>query len=168
MDTFLEETDDILRQATKTLQALKLYLPPNSVFIFDIDNTLLESFALQPSERKDGIRPPFPAVVKFYHRVQQIGIPIILLSGRHDSQREEIEYNLDLANIKGYEDLILRQENEGTLNHAVYKANHRQLIANARTIIGSVGNNWTDFEGGNTGLIFKIPNWYQSQPSILS
>lgn len=162
MDEFIEETNDVLQQATKTLRSLLPHLPSNSVVIFNVDNTLLERFALPPSERKGMNRPfraPFPPVVHFYHQVQQMGIPIIILTARHEYRREETIENLAIAGIQGYDDLILRQEDENNLSHAEYKAKHRHLIATTRTIIGSVSNNWDDFEGGDTGIIIKIPNW---------
>ena len=53
MDEFIEETNDVLQQATKTLRSLLPHLPSNSVVIFNVDNTLLERFRFHPLKEKE-------------------------------------------------------------------------------------------------------------------
>ena len=68
--------------------------------------------------------------------------------------------NFDVHGITGFERLITRTPEEKNKKVGAYKSAWRKkLVQEGHIIVGCVGDQLSDFEGGNTGYRVKIPNY---------
>ncbi|KAG0618248.1 hypothetical protein M758_4G048700 [Ceratodon purpureus] len=82
------------------------------------------------------------------------------ITGRPESQGQNTSQNLYNAGYTGWASLILRQPIEETWPAVQYKAKYRTMLENnGYRIRSSLGDQWSDLQGGNTGeRTFKLPN----------
>ena len=74
--------------------------------------------------------------------------------------REATRRNLIEQGYTKFDTLIVRSEAERNLSAASFKLQKRnELVKNGYDIIASVGDQQSDFEGGNTGYEIKLPNY---------
>lgn len=148
------------------------YVGETPTVIFDVDDTLLDQYAFIKSI-KFGCAAPFlhewalcactPVIreVKvLYDYLITHGFTIIFLTGRNDSEHAATLKNFELQGITGFEKLITRSPEEKNKKVGAYKSAWRKMLVRAGyVIVGCVGDQWSDFEGGNTGYQVKIPNY---------
>ncbi|MER7585710.1 HAD family acid phosphatase [Kitasatospora sp. NPDC097691] len=121
--------------------------------VFDIDNTTLAThfhpFAMP------GIQP----VVELAQYAHSRGVAIIFITARVDfieaitrSSLQSAGYTVDELHGRGIGDLFKSVQQ--------YKTDERIKVENeGYTIIASVGNNWTDLNGGHAERTFKLPDY---------
>ncbi|CAN0877054.1 Acid phosphatase 1 [Linum grandiflorum] len=145
------------------------------VWVFDVDETLLSNLPYYArrgfgSEVFDAVdfdnwvdeaaAPALEPSLKLYHQLLELGIKIILLTGRSESQRVVTEENLRVAGFHSWDRLILRGlEDHGKLA-ATYKSEKRSLmLEQGFRIVGNSGDQWSDLLGCPiSNRSFKIPN----------
>ena len=138
--------------------------------VFDVDETMLNNL---PEIRRNDfgyIRSSWvmwvnsskgPAIapsLELYRTARKLGIAIIILTGRFESERAATEINF--ANV-GYEDYLAFKllADGATGTTASFKAAQRaQYVAEGYTIIANIGDQKSDFEGGYSERDFKLPN----------
>lgn len=153
----------------------KLTVNEKDIVLFDIDDTMTSHCAFRIQAKEDGLyndayffeyikqanSPVIPEVLEFYNKVKEHGYTIVLLTGRSEDYLEATQEMLAKNGYTGYSRLILKTKEEKAkyTTAAEYKAQKRlELINEGFAIIASVGDQDCDFEGGNTGIMVKLPN----------
>jgi acid phosphatase len=145
---------------------------PDSAVVFDIDDTLLWSyhdmkkiqFGFVPKLFHDWIMkaetPSVPHVKRLYNFFVEHGCKIILLTGRRFDERDATVRNLNRAGYTKIDLLITRSEAELSLTALEYKSKQRQrLQQQGYTIIATIGDQYSDLDGGYAYYKVKIPNY---------
>ncbi len=158
-------------------QAIEYFYPriccgPDSAVIFDIDDTLLWSY-YDMKKIQFGFVPPLyhewvlkaqspavPHVKRLYDFFVDRGCKIILLTGRRFDERSATIENLKNQGFNKIDLLITREENELNLTAVEYKIKHRKVLQEkGYRIIASIGDQYSDLEGGYAEYKVKIPNY---------
>ena len=146
-------------------------LTTNSVVVFDVDETALSNydavtkvhFGYVESMWNDWINeykaPAIPEVKALYDFVIAKNITVIFITGRDISQFDVTYKNLKNAGYTKFDTLILKN-NSIHQSTGKYKWDKRkELSAKGFNIIASVGDQESDFEGGDYGIKIKLPNY---------
>jgi acid phosphatase len=158
-------------------QAIEYFYPrvccgAESAVVFDIDDTLLWSyhemkktqFGFIPKLFHEWIlkaeAPVVPHVKRLYNFFVERGCQMILLTGRRFDERDATIQNLQRAGFNKIDLLITRGEDELKLTALEYKSKHRrELEEQGYTIIATIGDQYSDLEGGYAYYKVKIPNY---------
>ncbi len=153
-------------------QIEKLTLDKNSAVIFDVDETALSNynstkeigFGYVRELWHNGIlkadEPAIPETKKFYNWLISKNIKVIFLTGRYEEVREATIKNLIYAGYTKFDTLIVRNSQESKIPAAEFKpAKRNELVEKGYNIIASVGDQWSDLVGGNSGIKIKLPNY---------
>jgi acid phosphatase len=164
------ELDTIIADAIRQLNSLQI--GKNSAFVFDVDETALSNFEYEmkydfgyiKSEWDKWVETekavPIRQVKAFYDTLVSRGIKIIFITGRSQSQYQATFNNLKKAGYGTFDTLICRGTNETNLTAREFKSlKRKELTEKGYKIIGSIGDQWSDLEGGYTILKVKIPNY---------
>lgn len=165
-----EEMNEIIKDAKEKFN--KIEVKNNSAAIFDVDDTALLNY--QISKRLDfgydykivqdwvmsGKLPAIKQTKEFYDYLKSKGLKIIFLTGRQQEEYDITYQNLIEQGYTGFDTLIVRNERERKIGAGQFKSSKRkELINKGYEIIICIGDQWTDFEGDNTGIKVKIPNY---------
>jgi acid phosphatase len=158
-------TKDLDLQADRAIAFLhrRILHPPTQdklVLILDIDETTLSNYDEMTSAdfAYDSARfnawvdsakaPAIPGTLRLYKEAQRLGVSVIFLTGRSESQRAVTEQNLRAAGFDNWQQLILRQPDEDSATAQAYKSAARaRIAASGYKIILSVGDQWSDLRG---------------------
>ncbi len=92
--------------------------------------------------------PAIPGTLRIFQEAQKLGVAVIFLTGRTESQRAVTEQNLHNAGFDNWQQLILRQSEEESLSALDYKSAARgRVVASGYKIILNVGDQWSDLRG---------------------
>jgi len=144
----------------------------NATVVFDIDDTILSgycneksiSFGYIPKLSHEWIlRADAPAIQQTKHLYDYLvgrGFHIIFLTGRKHDEYDATIKNLNAQGFTHFDKLIVREQYEQNLTAKAYKsARRKQLTKEGYRIVGDVGDQWSDLEGGYSGYKIKIPNY---------
>ncbi|MCX7909816.1 MAG: hypothetical protein N2560_09945 [Ignavibacteria bacterium] len=167
---YQEELDSIITDAIRQVRLLPL--PKNAAFVFDIDETALSNMEyelkydfgyIREEWNKwvmEGRAPAIRQVKNFYDTLRSLGIKIIFITGRGMEQYNATFKNLEKVGYVGFDTLICRTKDEAQLTAREYKSKKRkELTEKGYKIIGTIGDQWSDHEGGYTIIIVKLPNY---------
>lgn len=167
---FDNECKNIFEDAV--VQIEKLSLPNNAAVIFDVDETALSNYNSTKSTGFGYVReiwhngvlraeePAVPQTKIFYDWLVFKNIKIIFLTGRYQEVYEATKKNLITKGFSQFDTLIVRDMNEMKIPAAEYKTQKREeLVKKGYNIIACAGDQWSDLEGGNTGIKIKLPNY---------
>jgi predicted secreted acid phosphatase len=137
--------------------------------VFDIDETSLSNWAamsdcglcsykieakLYPDAQGAAIVP----VLELFNFAKSKGVKAFFLTGRKEAERGSTIRNLTAAGYSGWEDLIMRPD-DNTDPARVYKPARRQAIAaKGYTIVLNIGDQASDLAGCCAERSFKLPN----------
>ena len=136
---------------------------PNQKFavVLDIDETTLSNY----SEMLDrgfaydskafatwvdtATAPAIPGTLKLVKEAERLGVNVIFLTGRPESQRASTERNLHSAGFDGWQKLILRPLDEQKPQCAGIQIDRKEedYIDAGFKIILNVGDQWSDLRG---------------------
>ncbi len=163
MDEAIEEGLKLVRQFTPD---------GKSAFVFDVDETALSNFAYEIKYDFGYIReewdkwvmeeraPAIPQVKRFYDSLITWGFKVIFITGRGMNQYQATLNNLKKVGYQTFDTLICRSPEERTLSAVEYKSiKRKELTLKGYRIIGTIGDQWSDHEGGYTILKIKVPNY---------
>ena len=149
----------------------------NSTVIFDIDDTTLSDYADEKSISFGYIPKLFhewvlsadaPAIAqtkRLYDYLIKRGFKIIFLTGRKHNEYYASVKNLKDQGFGYFEKIIVRKKNEDDITAQKYKtAWRKQLIKEGYKIIGNIGDQLSDLNGGYSGYKMKVPNYRYSIP----
>lgn len=150
----------------------KQIINPNSVIIFDVDDTALYNWHpagdfiwSQPpfsQNWQQKIKPAIKPVLELFNQLRAQGYKIIFLTSRSDNDYENTKHELKSAGYTNFEKLILMPTKlafDRNIKTADWKLSVRKELAQTYDIVGCVGDRVADFEGGYAGYEVKIPNY---------
>jgi hypothetical protein len=174
------ELDIIINNA---IRQLDVFFPgnPHSVekaerpaIVFDVDETALTSV---PRGRECGFKfipelehlwivsastPANPGVLRLFRWVQENlpEVEIFFLSGRRKKEYHATQFNLKREGFFPYSRLIVKDEADQNVTTAQYKLEQRrELEEQGYSIVATIGDQWSDFDGGHSGYVVKLPNY---------
>jgi acid phosphatase len=168
-EKFNYDVDNAIDDGLANLQQLEI--PKNAAFVFDIDETALSNleyelrynFGYDPKTWDEWIKEAnataIPGVKRLYDSLIARGIKIIFITGRNFALIKDTELNLKKAGYNLYDTLICKTPEFKGKKAVEYKSQIRNELSNKYKIIGSVGDQWSDLEGGWTIIKIKIPNY---------
>ena len=164
------ELDEVIADAKQKFS--KIEIKNNSVIIFDVDETALNNYGLalmmdfgyvydlNKKWNEELKAPAIPQVQDLYNYLLQRGTKIIFLTGRNYTEYEVTYKNLVQAGYTKFDTLVTQREDELNLKSQEFKSKKRdELTKQGYDIIGTVGDQWTDLTGPNSGIQIKIPNY---------
>ena len=167
---FDNECKEIINDAITKIEQLKL--DDKSAVVFDVDETALSNYQHtkeigfgfimslwhQWMLQADGTA--IPQTKRFYQWLVSKNIKVIFISGRYEEVREATRKNLINQGYIKFDTLIVRRPDEKSISAAEFKARKRAgLSKKGYKIIASIGDQWSDLVGGNTGIKIKLPNY---------
>jgi predicted secreted acid phosphatase len=104
--------------------------------------------------------PAIPQVKDLYDFLVQKGFKIIFITGRRDNLYYPTFTNMKSAGYVEFDTLITRRQDDHKTTAADYKSQKRkELVEKGYVIAGCVGDQLTDCEGENCGIVVKLPNY---------
>ncbi|KAG8473712.1 hypothetical protein CXB51_035562 [Gossypium anomalum] len=181
---YRKDSRAVAKEASLYAQSLKLAGDGKDIWIFDIDETTLsnspyyaqhgfgltiyEIFRAEPYNATlfdewvmEGAAPALPESLWLYNKLLSLGIKVVFLTGRQESQRNTTASNLKNVGYHTWDKLILKEPSKYSGKTAVfYKSNEREMLEKkGYRIIGNMGDQWSDLLGTNTGnRTFKLPD----------
>ena len=165
-----KEIDDVVGEAIEKLE--KIPIDNNSAAVFDIDETALDNYPVMKSMDFGDISgvwedwtysaraKAIPQVKKIYDWFVNKGVKIYFITGRNGKYCEATRKNLIEAGYSKFDTLICRGKEDSGTTALQYKSVHRaNLVKKGAKIIANVGDQFSDSEGGNSGLVIKVPNY---------
>ena len=167
---FDAECKDVYDDAVKQIE--RLSLPKNAAVVFDVDETVISNYNSTKSIGFGYVRevwhneilraeePAIPQTKIFYDWLVSKNIKVIFLTGRYPEIFEATKKNLIAKGFSQFDTLIVRNADEIKMSAVNYKIQKREeIIKKGYNIIACVGDQWSDLEGGNTGIKIKLPNY---------
>jgi acid phosphatase len=160
----------IIDRAVEHINTLEL--PEKPTVIFDIDETSLANYQhikeidfgyyydiwLQWLKQADAVA--IPQTKRFYDYLIARNIHIVFLSGRNDDSYEATLKNLAEQGYTNFDSVIVRNMNERNLSASEFKLDKRkELTQKGFNIIANIGDQASDFYGGYSGYVIKLPNF---------
>jgi len=142
--------------------------------VFDLDETVLWNmpvmfqydFGFISKEWNDWVVQAnatcIPQTCALYQFLVKSGFNIVFITGRHGNQRAATELNLQRIGLTTYDQLIVRStEAEEKMSAVQFKSSHRKNLTESAgyTIVGCIGDQLSDCQGGWAGFIMKVPNY---------
>ncbi|KAK1555800.1 hypothetical protein Q3G72_031449 [Acer saccharum] len=172
---YRDDSKAVVNEALLYAQSLKVAGDGKEIWVFDIDETTLSNlpyfakhgFGTEPYNATtfnewvmEGKGLALPETLKLYQKVLSLGIKIVFLTGRTESQRSVTATNLKKVGFHTWEKLILKGPSYTGKPAVAYKSNERKFFEkNGYLIIGNIGDQWSDILGTNTGnRTFKLPD----------
>lgn len=153
------------------LNLSQLEVSNNSAFVFDVDETALSNM-LYETKYDYGFIPQYwdewvesavataiPATKRFYDSLVSKNIKIIFITGRSVKSYDKTYKNLVSQGYHKFDTLICKASNFKGQKAVEYKSQTRKELSAKYKIIGSIGDQWSDLEGGWTILKVKLPNY---------
>ena len=84
----------------------------------------------------------------------------MFITGKKDYQYDATFKNMITAGYTKFDTIITRNKDEYKIKSAQYKSQKRdELAGKGYVIAGCVGDQLTDCEGPNCGIVVKLPNY---------
>ncbi|KAG2728921.1 hypothetical protein I3843_01G221800 [Carya illinoinensis] len=165
----------VANQALLYAQSLDLAGDGKDVWIFDVDETTLSNlpyyaehgFGAEPYNSTlfnawvlEGKAFALPESLNLYEKLLSLGIKVVFITGRGESQRNVTTTNLKNVGYHTWEKLILKSSSYTGVTSLVYKSSERKkLEKKGYRIVGNMGDQWTDILGHQAGnRTFKLPD----------
>jgi acid phosphatase len=171
---FIKEINAVVDKAIQYFKKLDISNMKKPTVIFDIDDSVLWTLPEQKATEfgyiqdyfhnwvMQGDAPAVPGTKRLFDFLLTHGYTVIFLTGRFASEREATIKNLRDNGFVGYEKLITRDCENRQEKASVYKpAQRAKLATEGYTIVGSVGDQWSDMVGiDNKVAQVKLPNYF--------
>ena len=139
--------------------------------VLDVDETTLNNFqqlegsgfCYEPAAWdvwvKEGSPPSVPGVKPLYDYARSNDVAVVFITGRKEPQRADTERALKAAGFDGWQELILRNEEERKVTAAEYKSARRaKLESEGFTVVLTLGDQQSDLAGGHAEKTILMPN----------
>lgn len=173
-DVFRQDCAVVAGEAAAYAEGLELGGDGKEVWVFDVDDTTLSNlpyyadtgFGAEPYNATyfdeyvaNATAPPLPEVLELYEKLLSLGIKVVFITGRHDTEKEATIKNLRSAGYHTWEKLVLKPSSLGS-SVVPYKSGERQKLVDAGyRIVGNMGDQWSDLTGAPEGdRTFKVPD----------
>ncbi|MBZ0198471.1 MAG: HAD family acid phosphatase, partial [Ignavibacteriaceae bacterium] len=144
----------------------------NPAVVFDVDETALTNYEIIHASDFGYVReiwnswvaqstgPANKPVKRLYDYFVKKEIKIIFLTGRTEEKYEATFKNLINAGYTKFDTLVVLSKEYSKLGSAEFKSDIRKKFTEkGYNIIATVGDQYPDINGANTGLKIKIPNY---------
>jgi predicted secreted acid phosphatase len=151
--------------------------PKNLAAVFDIDETSLSNYPDMLSMNFGGPPqainnaeslahdPPLLDTLQLYNFTKNRGVTIFFVTGRTENQRQATLINLHRAGYMGWKVLFMKPNDYNRASVVPYKsAVRKKITAMGYDIILSIGDQWSDLQGGYADKLFKVPDPYYYIP----
>ncbi len=145
--------------------------------VLDIDETSLSNYpnmikrhfvADRTQIHQDILAATAPAItptLMLYKDALKKGVVVFFITGRASSELAATETNLKNAGFEHWSGLYLRPDSYNESSIAPFKTQTREAISKqGYTIVASIGDQYSDINGGFTQKGFKLPNPYYYLP----
>ena len=165
-----EEMNKIFNDAKDQINNIRI--DNNSAVIFDVDDTALSNYEI--SKKLDFgydytivqdwvMSAKLPAIKQtkgFFDFLKSKNIKRIFLTSRNFDEYDATYKNLVDQGYTGFDTLIVRSKSDKDLGSQKFKTRERENLTKAGyEIIATVGDQWTDLNGGFSGIKIKVPNY---------
>ena len=162
--------NEIIKDAKEKFS--KIEIKNNSAVIFDVDDTALSNYEI--SKRLDYgydfniiqewvLSAKLPAIKQtkgLYDFLKSKNVKLIFLTGRLSEEYDATYKNLIEQGYTGFDTLIVRSKEQKKTGTQTFKSGVREaLTKSGYDIIGTIGDQWTDLNGPDSGIQIKIPNY---------
>ena len=152
--------------------------PAKPAVVFDIDQTLLNFYDLEVAMQfgyspdmwdanlKRADLPAIAPTVRLYRELRDQGVALFLITGRDETMRPYTEANLRAVGVEGWVNLYLNPTDapKGQTRQQYKTALRQDIEARGYTILASIGDQWSDIQGGFLERGFKLPNYMWTKP----
>ncbi|WP_106225752.1 HAD family acid phosphatase [Legionella pneumophila] len=151
--------------------------PQKLAIILDIDETSLSNYEKMVKRDFTGSKeqihkeilaansPAIKPMLTLYKNALKRGIKVFFVTGRQESERDATRTNLINAGYTKWAGLYLRPNGYSSSSIIPFKSKAREMIAKkGYTIIASIGDQYSDIQGGYTKKGFKLPNPFYYLP----
>ncbi len=110
--------------------------------------------------------PAIPGTLRLVKEAQKLGVSVIFLTGRDDTQRAATDKNLHTQGFNDYKELLMRGPGDTKSTAIEFKSAQRaKIVGEGYTIVESVGDQWSDLRGKpEAEFSVKYPNPYYYIP----
>lgn len=92
--------------------------------------------------------PAIPGTLRLYKEAQRLGVSVIFITGRPETQRDATERNLRTQGFDHWQALVMRRADEMHETASKYKQSARsRLVAKGYELALNVGDQWSDLKG---------------------
>ena len=92
--------------------------------------------------------PAIPGTLRLYKEAQRLGVSVLFITGRSESQRGVTEKNLRAEGFDHWQELVMRPADAGSQTIGQFKQAARgDLVAKGYTLALNVGDQWSDLKG---------------------
>ena len=92
--------------------------------------------------------PAIPGTLRLYKEAQSLGVSVLFITGRSESERAATEKNLRAQGFDQWQELIMRRADQESETASKFKQAARgDLVAKGYTLALSVGDQWSDLKG---------------------
>ncbi|HHT7621520.1 TPA: HAD family acid phosphatase [Legionella pneumophila] len=151
--------------------------PQKLAIVLDIDETSLSNYDKMVKRDFTGSKeqihkeilaansPAIKPMLTLYKNALKQGIKVFFVTGRQESERDATRANLIKAGYTKWAGLYLRPNGYSSSSIIPFKSKAREMIAKkGYTIIASIGDQYSDIQGGYTKKGFKLPNPFYYLP----
>ena len=155
--------DDYLAAHKDSKEKLAMVLDIDETSLSNAPHILQFDFAYIANEWDKwiltGKAPAIEATLDLYRYAQDKGLAIFFITGRTESERAVTISNLEEAGFKKWAALIMRTDATKAVSAKDFKTYHRKQISESGYhIIVNVGDQMSDFLGGYSDSVYKLPN----------
>ena len=168
--SYREDITAVAAEATAWLERRAAQGGKRLAVIFDLDETLSSNwshmkemgFAYVPESWTAWVQSGQGAAIEpvrdVYRAARRLGIDVIFLTGRPESERRGTEKNLRAIGCGDYAELICKPDAAKETTGVFKTAARARIEGEGRVIIANIGDQESDFDGGYAEKIFKLPN----------
>ncbi|HAT7072998.1 TPA: acid phosphatase [Legionella pneumophila] len=151
--------------------------PQKLAIVLDIDETSLSNYDKMVKRDFTGSKeqihkeilaansPAIKPMLTLYKNALKKGIKVFFVTGRQESERDATRANLIKAGYTKWAGLYLRPNGYSSPSIIPFKSKAREMIAKkGYTIIASIGDQYSDIQGGYAKKGFKLPNPFYYLP----
>jgi acid phosphatase len=166
---YVQDMEKIIDDALLNLKQMDI--PKNAAFVFDIDETSLSNIEYEVEKNfgydqaswdkwvEEAKAPAIKATKRFYDSLIKRNIHIIFITGRNTQQYDVTVKNMQKVGYRKYDTIVCKSPIFKGKTAEEYKSQIRKELSNKYKIIGSIGDQWSDLNGGWTILKIKLPNY---------
>ena len=167
---YLRDMEAVAAKAKAWLEARSARGGEKLTVVFDLDETLFFNwplisamdFGYIPLEWNRWVEaakaPPIEPVREVYRFARKLGLHVVFITGRPESQRASTERNLRAIGCSEYLRLICKGPERDLTSAAFKTAERERVVREGWVIIANLGDQQSDLAGGFAERTFKLPN----------
>ena len=179
---YLHELNQVAASATEYVvhraeDNAHLASPLKLALVLDIDETSLSNYdnikkndfagtqaAVEASYLNTKSKPIQP-ILYLYTEAKKHNVAVFFVTGRPIVYKQQTTQSLHNAGYNKWDKIYFKPENYNQKSIVPYKSHIREeLVKQGYTVVASIGDQWSDLQGGYAEKVFKLPNPYYFIP----